>query len=268
MVAFLKENYPEGLENPQKIDVIDMRGFLVGLKHAGYASNSIHRKISAARSFFDFLYVREIIKMNPARYVRLPKLEKHLPTFLDFSQANLALNLPDKSKPLGVRDAAIMEILYDTGIRASELLGIDTNNISMKSGEIKILGKGNKERIVLIGPPAIEAIREYISVRPQILKEKSTPDFWLSKTGSPLARKDLYMIVHKYLSQITDGKASPHVMRHTFATHLMERGADLLAVKELLGHVSLSTTQIYTHTSIEHLKKSYNEAHPRSKSKE
>ena len=265
LIDFFTENFPKGIEEPQKIEVIDLRGFLAGLKHAGYAPSSIQRKISAVRSLFGFLYSREVVTFNPAKYLILPKLERRLPTFLDFAQANEAIELPDRSKPLGIRDAAIMELLYDTGMRASELLGLTRRDIDLASGEIRVLGKGNKERIVLIGPPATEAIREYIKIRQGLLAGKTTPAFWVTKNGTPLVRKELYTIVHKYLSQVTDGKASPHVMRHTFATHLLQRGADLLSIKELLGHESLSTTQIYTHTNIEHLKETYRKAHPKSK---
>ncbi|MCK5833492.1 tyrosine recombinase [bacterium] len=266
LLDFLTDNFPEGLINPKNIEIVDLRGFLAGLKHAGYSKRSIHRKISSVRSFFAFLYSREIVEFNPARYLTLPKLEKRLPNFLDFAQANEALELPNDSTPLGIRDKAIMEVLYGTGIRASELLAIDKHRLNLENSEIKVIGKGNKERIVLIGEPAIEAIKDYIRIRPDLLSEKKETAFWLTKSGMELNRRDLYNIVHKYLKQVTDGKASPHVMRHTFATHLLDCGADLLAVKELLGHESLSTTQIYTHLTIEHLKETYRKAHPKSRS--
>ncbi|HHS51031.1 MAG TPA: tyrosine recombinase [candidate division Zixibacteria bacterium] len=267
LIDFLLENFPDSMTAPEKIEIIDLRGFLAGLKHGGYALSSIERKISAVRSFFAFLYSRELVDMNPARYLSIPKKEKRLPNFLDFAQANEAIELPQTDTPLGIRDKAIMEILYDTGIRASELLSITPLRMNLDEGEIRVIGKGNKERIVLMGRHAIEAIKDYMRIRPDLLGEKSTKNFWLTRSGSALARRGLYNIVHKYLSRVTDGKASPHVMRHTFATHLLERGADLLAVKELLGHESLSTTQIYTHLSIEHLKESYRKAHPKSKTK-
>ncbi|RKZ29318.1 tyrosine recombinase XerD [bacterium] len=262
-IEYLDEQFPEGIDKPTEIGVIELRGFLAGLRRGGYSSRSIHRKISAIRSFFNFLYSREVVPSNPARALTLPKLEKHLPTFLDFAQAQKALELPDTSTPVGIRDRAILELFYDTGIRVSELLGIKMSRVDLHNGEIKVLGKGNKERIVPIGPPAISALKEYIRIRPELLAGKDTKELWLNSVGSPLTRSDVYIIVNKYLKQVTDGKASPHILRHTFATHLLERGADLLAVKELLGHVSLSTTQIYTHTTIEHLKEAYRKAHPK-----
>ncbi len=263
LLDYFEEQFPRGIQEPDKIGHLELRGFLAGLRRGGYSPRSLYRKISAARGFFNFLYTREIVKSNPARALVLPKLEKHLPTFLDFAQAHDALALPDTSTPLGIRDSAILEILYDTGMRASELLGLTLTKINLKSGEIRVTGKGNKERIVFIGPPAIEALRGYLNIRRELQKDRETAELWLTQTGRPLTRSDLYTIVNKYLRQVTDGKASPHVLRHTFATHLLERGAELLAVKELLGHVSLSTTQIYTHTTIEHLKEAYRKAHPK-----
>ena len=263
LLEYLEEQFPEGIQEPDKVGHLELRGFLAGLRRGGYSIRSIHRKISSVRSFFGFLYSREAVNSNPARALILPKLEKHLPTFLDFAQAHDALALPDTSTPLGIRDAAILEILYDTGMRASELLGLTLAKENLKNGEIRVTGKGNKERIVFIGPPAIEALKRYLDVRSELISGRENKELWLTRTGKALTRPGLYTIVNKYLRQVTDGKASPHVLRHTFATHLLERGAELLAVKELLGHVSLSTTQIYTHTTIEHLKEAYRKAHPK-----
>ncbi len=265
---YIREQFPEGGENPERIEVIDLRGFLAGLRKGGYSARSIHRKISAVRSLFKFMYNRGIVETNPARILILPKAEKKLPSFLDFAQAKQAIELPDTSTDLGIRDRAILELLYATGMRVSELLEFDPLKLDKSTGEIKVFGKGNKERIVFVGNAALEAVREYNRIRPNLIGNIDPGEYWVSKEGKPLARGDLYVIVNKYLKQVTDGKASPHVLRHTFATHLLEKGADLLAVKELLGHESLSTTQIYTHTSIEHLKKAYNKAHPRGDSKD
>lgn len=265
---YLDEQFPEGIENPAAIEIIDLRGFLAGLRKGGYSSKSIHRKISSVRGLFKFMYNRGVVKSNPARVLVLPRLEKKLPSFLDFAEAQDAMELPDLSSPLGVRDRAILELLYATGMRVSELINFRPSRLDFGTGEIKILGKGKKERIVIVGGPAKKAIRDYQKARSELLGDKSTDAFWISANGKPLVRSEVYEIVHKYLRKVTDGKASPHVLRHTFATHLMEQGADLVAVKELLGHESLSTTQIYTHTSIEHLKDAYRKAHPRNKAKD
>jgi len=265
---YLQENAPAAIESPANIEILDLRGFLAGMRSAGYSVSTIYRKVSAVRSFFNFLYSREVMDNNPARALKLPRMEKKLPSFLDFTQVEKAVELPDEDTPVGIRDRAILEILYDTGMRVSELVGLQKSRVNLSTGEIKVLGKGNKERIVLIGKPAIDAIKKYYSIRDKLLKNKAQAEgFWIGSNGKSLDRNDIYKIVRKYLEQVTDGKASPHVLRHTFATHLLEKGADLLAVKELLGHVSLSTTQIYTHATIEHLKKTYAKAHPRAKKK-
>ena len=268
LVDSLKKDYPEILDHPDKITAMDLRGFLAGFRRGGYAIGSIHRKISSARSFFSHLYMLEIVDSNPARALTLPKLDKPLPSFLDLAQTEKALEIPDTSTPLGTRDRAILEVLYNTGMRASELISMKISDLDLESKEIKIMGKGSKERVVLMGFHAVNSIKEYLEVRDDLATSESGDSLWLGQSGKPLSRSSLYKIVHKYLKQATDGKASPHVLRHTFATHLMDRGADLLAVKELLGHESLSTTQVYTHTSIEHLKKEYKKAHPKSRDKE
>jgi integrase/recombinase XerC len=264
---YIREQFHEGSEDLSKIEIIDFRGFLAGLRKGGYSAKSIHRKISSVRSLFKFLHNRGVVSANYARALVLPKVEKKLPSFLDFVQAENALEMPDLSTGLGIRDRAILELFYATGMRVSELLDFRLSKLNRATKEIRVLGKGKKERVVILGEPALKAIDEYCITRPSLAGESSPAEFWLSEKGKPLARSDIYCIVNKYLSQVTDGKASPHVLRHTFATHLLEQGADLVAVKELLGHESLSTTQIYTHTSIEHLKEAYRKAHPKSKMK-
>lgn len=264
---YMRVQFPEGAEDLSKIEIIDFRGFLAGLRKGGYSAKSIQRKISSVRSFFKFLYNRDVVAANYARALVLPKVEKKLPSFLDFVQSENALEIPDLSTKLGIRDRAILELFYATGMRVSELLDFRLSKMDRATKEIRVLGKGNKERIVILGEPAIEAIDGYCKIRASMAGGNSPEEFWLSESGKPLTRSDVYCIVNKYLSQVTDGKASPHVIRHTFATHLLEQGADLVAVKELLGHESLSTTQIYTHTSIEHLKEAYRKAHPKSKTK-
>jgi len=264
---YIGEQFPEGLENPAIIEIIDFRGFMAGLRRGGYSASSIQRKISSVRSFFKFLHKLGVVKANHARVLILPKKEKKLPSFLDFAQAHRAMEIPDTATEIGIRDKAILELLYATGMRVSELVNFQPSKLNRETGEIQVIGKGNKVRFVIVGEYANSALTEYLKIRPKLVGEKNTEPFWVSEKGNPLVRSDIYTIVHKYLRQVTDGKASPHVLRHTFATHLMEQGANLVAVKELLGHESLSTTQIYTHTSIEHLKEAYRHAHPRDKEK-
>ncbi|MCD6595681.1 tyrosine recombinase XerD [bacterium] len=263
-VDFLQTEFPDGLENPKSIDIIVLRAYIAGLVQSGYKTGTIHRKIDVLRSFFKFLYNRNVIDVNYIKHIKLPKMPKKFPSFLDFAQANKAMELPDTSKPLGLRDKAVMELLYATGIRRSELVGLNLDDVDFPQMRIKVFGKGSKERIVPFNESAKNAMEEYLSrARPLFDKSGSAKALFLTRNGTRVSPQDVYKIVRKYLTQVTDGKRSPHVLRHTFATHLLENGADLMAIKELLGHESIATTQIYTHTTIEHLREIYRKAHPK-----
>ena len=267
-VDFLKTEFPDGLTDPKNIDIIVLRAYIAGLVQAGYKTGTIHRKIDVLRSFFKFLYNRNAIDVNFVKHIKLPKMPKKFPSFLDFAQANKAMELPDTSKPLGLRDKAIMELLYATGIRRSELVGLNLDDIDFPQMRIKVFGKGSKERIVPFNESAKRALEEYISrARPLFDKSGTERALFLARSGARISSEEVYLIVRKYLRQVTDGKSSPHILRHTFATHLLERGADLMAIKELLGHESIATTQVYTHTTIEHLREIYRKAHPKGDKK-
>lgn len=251
------------------IDHIIIRRFLGGLLEEGYSKRSIARKLTAIRSFFKFLLKRGIVNQNPAKNILTPKLPKKLPVFLEESSVAKMMELPDKSTLRGLRDAAILELLYSTGIRVSELVGLNVKNIDWANGTIKVFGKGAKERIVPFGKPAREALKRYLERREEcILPTTHPPDriaLFFSSRGKRIYSEAVYLIAVKYISKVTElEKKSPHVLRHTFATHLLNRGADLRAVKDLLGHENLSTTQIYTHVSMERLKKIYEQAHPKA----
>lgn len=238
--------------------------FLNYLLKNNYRKTSIARKASSLRTFFRFLCREGILNENPALNLRTPKLEKHLPSFLDEAQAEKLMNLPS-SKGSGFRDRAILEMLYGTGIRASELCSLKIEDVDLKGGLVRVLGKGNKERIIPIGRMAIKALSDYLEYRKNIKLEKGINFVFLNAMGKRLSERGLQNIVKKYITQVCKlSKMSPHVLRHTFATHLLNRGADLKAVKELLGHSRLSTTQIYTHVTMEHLKKIYEQSHPRA----
>ncbi|MCD6417426.1 tyrosine recombinase XerC [bacterium] len=268
-IEFLRTEFPEGISDPKNIDIIVLQAFIAGLMSGGYSVHSVHTKVSALRSFFKFLFSRGAVDVNPARLLRLPRLPKKLPSFLDFAQINGALELPDTSKPAGMRDRAIMELLYATGMRRNELVNLNLEDIDLKNGQVKVFGKGSKERIVPFGSAARAALEEYLSVaRPKMVKSSDERALFVSKYGKRLSPLSVNNIVRKYLSQVTDGKRSPHTLRHTFATHLLEMGADISSVKELLGHSSIGTTQIYTHTTIEFLRDVYRRAHPKSKDEE
>jgi len=256
-----------------KVDRLALRAWLAHLSRRGLSKRSSARALSAARSFFRFLHRNDLVESNPARAVSSPKLEKYLPGHLDRTQVETMLTAAATRAQDGVfndvRDVAILELFYSTGLRISELRGIDRRDIDLLAGAVKVRGKGRKERIVPVGGPAQRALREYERVRDQLIaKVGAKADrvaFFLSQRGARMSQKTLHNAVTGWLSQVDEGAGlSAHSLRHTFATHLLDGGADLRAVQELLGHASVSTTQIYTHTSVERLKQVYRGAHPRA----
>jgi integrase/recombinase XerC len=252
----------------EEIDRLAMRAFLGWCGRRGWSRRTTARRLAAARAFFNFLHLEERISTNPARTVRAPRLEKRLvghltatdvSTVFDFAEAGAAENSLS-----GTRTLVIMELLYGSGLRLSELHGVDRDAIDEPSRQMRVVGKGSKERIVPVTQAALRAISRYEGRR----REVATRDhdaLLLNARGGRLSRRSIQTAVRACLQQAAGARGlSAHALRHSFATHLMEAGADLLAVKELLGHVSLSTTQIYTHTSKERLLRVYRDAHPRS----
>jgi tyrosine recombinase XerC len=244
------------------------RTYFGTLAREGLDSRSVARKMACLRSFFRFVVSRGGVDFNPLSALPLPKSSKKLPRHLSLETVLAALSLPDKSTATGVRDSAILELFYGTGIRLSELAELRLENVDLRQGQLRVLGKGGKERIVPMGKAAARALSDYLTVRSALAQMASgvSSHVFLGRRGRPLSRRTIQRIVRKYLSQVDDSGAwFPHALRHSFATHLLDEGADLLAVKELLGHSSLSTTQIYTHVSTERLKQVYRQAHPRSR---
>lgn len=223
---------------------------------------SVERKISAVRSFFSYLVRRDIVAQNSAKLVRTPKKEKHLPVFLSVDEVFNLVNVKDPEKsPLRVRDRAILELLYSSGLRVSELAGATLADLSMGEAIIRVRGKGNKERIVPVGSKALSALGEYLDIREK-LKPASNRIF-LNSRGGGITTRSLARIIKKYgLVSGISKNVSPHVLRHSFATHLLAGGADLRAIQEMLGHASLSTTQRYTHLSVERIMEVYDKTHP------
>lgn len=259
------EDFNEFLGQAQleKIDYLTLRKYLASLKEKNLGSRSVGRKLSALRSFFRFLTKEGFLKVNPILSLSSPKQEKHLPLFLTEEEVRKLIEtaLPkDDSDERGLRDRAILEMFYSSGIRISELTALNSDDIDFISGIAKVMGKGKKERIVPVGDSALSAIRAY-SER----KKKETLALFLNKNGTRITTRGVRGIVEKYLraAGIRHG-VSPHTLRHSFATHLLNRGADLRSVQELLGHANLSTTQIYTHLTTEKLKSVYDKAHPRA----
>ena len=245
-----------------------------------FSSKTINRRMSSIKSFFRYLYNLEIIKDNPAEYIRSQKEDKGLPFFIredhisELMKKPLNMNLKDSrykkdsktkkyitSKLEGLRDQAILELFYSTGLRLSELIGIDICDIDEKKQSVKVSGKGNKERIVMIGKVALNSINSYLSKQGKSLSSNFDGPLFVNNKGNRLSKRTLQRRIKRYLDETTNN-GSVHTLRHTFATHLMERGADILTVKELLGHTSLSTTQIYTQLNPEIIKKVYQEKHP------
>lgn len=243
-----------------KIDYPLLRRYLMELKGKQPKPRTLARKISALRSFFKFLQREKIIQNNPALLLTTPKLDKKLPKFLTEEEMVRFIESPSLTKETGKRDRALLETLYSTGIRVSELVGLNVDSVDFIGNVVKVLGKGKKERLVPIGNKALEALKDYLESR-----KHDTKAIFLNRNGKRLTSRSINNIVDKYI-QAGGLKfhISAHVLRHSFATHLLNRGADLRCVQELLGHANLSTTQIYTHVTTERLKNVYDKAHPRA----
>ena len=223
---------------------------------------SVERKISAVRSFFSYLVRKDIVAQNPAKLVRTPKKEKHLPVFLSVDEVFNLVNVKDpEQSPLRLRDRAILELLYSSGLRVSELAGATLADLSMGEAIIRVCGKGNKERIVPVGSKALSALGDYLDIREKL--KPASDRIFLNSRGGGITTRSLARIIKKYgLVSGISKNVSPHVLRHSFATHLLAGGADLRAIQEMLGHASLSTTQRYTHLSVERIMEVYDKTHP------
>ena len=243
------------------ITLSDLKSFVAGLFDESYSKNSLSRKISALKSFFKFANSRKYIKKNIASFLIFPKKEKRLPSHLSLKEIS---DLFSDKGSLTVQETAIFELFYSSGIRLTELIELKISNFSLSDKTIKVLGKGNKERIIPIGNSAYNTLKEYLKFR-AAPEEGNSDILFLCQNGKKLYPMKVNRMIKKHLKLITDlKKKSPHVLRHTFATHLIDNGADIVAIKDMLGHSSLSTTQIYTHLSPEKLKKAYKQAHPRA----
>ncbi len=242
------------------VDYSVLRRFLAQIRSKSLKPRSIARKLSSLRSFFKYLQREKIVSSNPAALLVTPKLDKPLPHFLSEQEAIKMMDAPSEDKVSQLRDKAIFETLYSTGIRVSELVGLDIDDVDFISNIIRVMGKGRKERLVPIGDKALEAIQRYIDRRSQ--KDNI---LFLNKNSTRLSTRGVSNIINKYVTkQAIAQHVTPHMFRHSFATHLLNAGADLRSVQELLGHVNLSTTQIYTHLTTDKLKKVYDSAHPRA----
>lgn len=266
---FIHQHYTDKAHTISDIDHVTIRLFLGDCLEKGFSRASIARKLACVKSFFRFLLKVRVIQLNPASNVATPKLQKRLPQYLDEESVVDLMAQPDATTILGKRDAAILELFYSTGIRLSELISLRPSDVSFEGDTIRVTGKGSKDRIIPFGQPAKNALRRYIACRNELLPQQaegSEPGtLFLTVRGKRLNPKGVNVLVNRYIGRVSEiTKKSPHVLRHSFATHLLNRGADLRAVKELLGHESLSTTQLYTHVSVDRLRKVYTQAHPKA----
>jgi integrase/recombinase XerC len=270
---YLGKHYSESAWNWSSIDRLTMRGFLGHLQRRGLGKRSIARNLSAIRSFYKYLANTDDVDVNPAKMVGTPKSDRYLPSYLDRAQIELLFQMAEARAMEGafvdVRNLAILELFYSTGMRLSELQGINKGDIDLVSQQVKVRGKGRKERIIPVGDHATLALRNYEAKRDALVRQVTTTAdrnaIFLTRTGKRLGVRAVQRVVTAFLREIDeDSHLSVHSLRHTFATHLLDAGADLRAVQELLGHASVSTTQIYTHTSVERLKQVYQKSHPRA----
>jgi integrase/recombinase XerC len=263
---FIKDKKVATLDEVNRQVLRDYLGHLVG---RGIVKGSIARKLSAIRSFYRYLMREKLITANPVERISSPKLDKRLPSFLTLNEVKQLLEAPDPSTPQGLRDRALLELLYASGLRVSELTSLELGQINLDSNEIRVWGKGSKERVVLMGEPAAEALRNYFEQgRPKLLTDKRNNAIFLTRYGQRLPARSVQKILEHYTAKAgLKKRVHPHTLRHTFATHMLDGGADLRVVQELLGHEQLSSTQIYTHVTKKQARKVYLAAHPLAKEK-
>jgi integrase/recombinase XerC len=254
-------------ERQLKCEPLTIREFLAYLYAQNYTKSTTARKLATLRSFYKFLIRRGVVSVNPLSTIRTPKQEKRLPKCLDLEQVQKLLDSPDDSELLGARDKAMLEVLYSSGIRVSELVELEMSDLDLQEGILRVKGKGRKDRLTPIGSQAIKALQRYFELRnadPK-LSSQTLVRVFLNKHGESLSTRSVRRKLDKYLVEAgLDPGISPHTLRHSFATHLLNNGADLRSVQELLGHQSLSTTQIYTHLTTSRMKQVYDQAHPRA----
>jgi integrase/recombinase XerC len=263
---FLAENFPE--DKIERAEFGHLRAWLVTLVDAGLEPVSVNRKIATLRSFYKFLLREEKISKDPTAKIRVLKTKKKLPSFVKVAEINSVLDeendLTEVSEFLRSRNKLIIELFYSTGIRLAELLGLKDSDVDLNNNTIKVLGKRNKERVIPFHRKLALVIKNYRTVRNREVGKKDHTYFFVTEQGDQCYPMLVYRMVKKYLRSTSTDKKSPHVLRHTFATHLLDKGAELNAVKDLLGHSSLAATQVYTHNSMEKLKKVFDQAHPKA----
>lgn len=256
-----------GTVKPNQITPLDLRGYVAALHEAGYAKTSVARRLASLRSFFRFAQREGLVESNPAKPLRNPRRDRPLPHFLSTEEIGRLLSAPAADLPMGLRDRAILETMYSAGLRVSETVGINEGDLDFAQGMVRVRGKGKRERLAPLGSYAVRAVRRWLKARrlaPSEPTGAAAPVF-VNKFGTRLTTRSVARMLEKHLKIAgLDARTSPHTLRHSFATHLLDRGADIRSVQELLGHKSLVTTQIYTHVSTAGLREAYERAHPRA----
>lgn len=262
-VGFLLKNQIDALGKASKNDIVN---FMLFQKDQGLSVNSISRRLTAVRIFYRFLVRERLLKTDPSSLVDSPKTWKKIPDALSLNEIELLINQPNIRKMQGIRDRAVLEVLYATGMRVSEVVNLKLDNVKLDVGFVRCIGKGNKERIIPLGKKAVESINRYLSdSRMSFLNQKESDFLFLNRFGNKISRQSLWKLIKKYAkSAKIKNPIKPHILRHSFATHLLEHGADLRSVQEMLGHSNISTTQIYTHINKDRLKTIHKTFHPRA----
>ncbi|MBT9168482.1 MAG: Tyrosine recombinase XerD [Syntrophomonadaceae bacterium] len=260
---YLQQSGITAMEDSSRGNIV---GYLLSLKQSGKATTTLSRNLSSIRSFYNYLFQEKMIVENPASDLESPKIAKKLPRVLSLQEMDLLLDQPDQLHVIGVRDKAMLEVIYATGIRVSELISLDTGDINLEAGFIRCLGKGSKERIIPLGSVAARNVDRYLTEgRPKLVRQKGEAALFVNQHGKRLTRQGFWKILKQYARTVGISKdITPHTMRRSFATHLLENGADLRSVQEMLGHADISTTQIYTQVTRRKLRDVYEKAHPRA----
>lgn len=266
LIKYLDYLSTKGIKDISKTSDLTIISFIATLKNGGLSNRSVARNLTSIRMFYRFLTEDHHINNNPTLNIETPKRELRLPQVLSIEEVDVLLQKPDSSTSLGLRDAAFLELLYATGLRASEIISLALNDINLEAGYLIASGKGSKERLIPIGEVAQNLIKKYLkNSRPTLLKNKQSHHLFTTRSGKSMTRQGFWKLIKKYaLATGIRKKITPHTLRHSFATHLLERGADLRSVQMMLGHADISSTQIYTHVTTERLKKIHNQYHPRS----
>jgi len=261
--SYLREQGVTKIEDSTRAQII---GYLMSLQQKGRATATLSRNMASIRAFYQFLVRDKYIEKDPSIHLETPKIEKRLPKVLSIEEVERLLESPPIHHPAGLRDKAMLELLYATGIRVSELVNLETGDVNLEMGFVKCMGKGSKERIIPLGSVAIEMVRQYINVgRPRLLKDSRETALFLNHLGKQITRQGFWKIIKRYAQKANiRTEITPHTLRHSFATHLLENGADLRSVQEMLGHADISTTQIYTHVTRSRIKDIYSKTHPRA----